>query len=130
MRFEHAPTGIKVTFDDGSEVETVRLAYKEGVVRKLSVGNDSSISQHEEEVIDRWTGASKAMYRGSQRLLTGRLRDFHEATEERVDELLTEHDNPNRTGEAARRYELGARAFELLERIDFRASMDEDLRSL
>jgi hypothetical protein len=131
MIFERPSPGVKIIFENEREVRTVHAAYVEYATRMISLGNDGSVSAHEKDVINKWEDRPTSYFRGgSHRSVAEKLFDFHEATEERVDEILDERDNPDRVFDAAKRYEFGSLALELAESIELQASMDVELENL
>lgn len=119
--------GILIKLENELEVETVRMAFQEHAAHLMDMGNDSSISDYQKEAIRTWEGRQKQNYRaGSHRQLVDRLRYFADATDERMEELLDESDNPHRAEDLARRYSLGIQAAQLIDSIELRADMDEE----
>lgn len=122
--------GIAIDFQGEREVETVRFAFEEHALHLISLGNESSVSDYQREVIERWEGSQKRYRGNSHKSVTEKLRFLYEATERRVDEILAESGNPDRIVDSARRYELGQNALHLLESIELQASMGAELDSL
>lgn len=126
---KHSP-GIEIEFETEAEVETVRSSYEEYMARLLTLGNDGSISQHDKDVVARWDGPKRSFRGSGHTRLADKLRDFYEATDERVEAILDEPENGDRIADAARRYELGINAAHLLESIELHASMDVEWQGL
>lgn len=119
-------SGVIIDFETETEVAAVRSAFEEHAAHLISLGNESSVTDYQKDVINEWEGPNRR-YRGSNhRLMTERLSYFVEVTEERVEEILAEADNPDRIADSARRYSLGHAAAGLLESIGLQASMEED----
>jgi hypothetical protein len=119
--------GISVKLENALEVETVRTAFEEHAAYLMDMGNDSSISDYQKEAIRTWSGRQKQEYRASNRHpLMDRLRYFAEVTDERVDELLDERDNPHRIEDSSRRYDMGIRAAHLVNSLELYAGMEEE----
>jgi hypothetical protein len=113
---ESSGHGIEAQFN-GIEVVVVRRAFVEDIHRLRSLRNDSSISDYTKWVA-RWKGATQTYRSGTPDTLRDPLRYFVEATEDRVDELLDTKPAKLRLKFAARRYELGWYAAEILDQME------------
>jgi hypothetical protein len=121
MKYNAVPDkGVELQFE-GVEVDAVRKAFGENIERLQNLGNDGSISSWDRWIAN-WSSNAQSLTLHNRDLLMDPLRYFVEATEEKVDEQLDASPAVNRFERAAKRYELGWHAGQILAKFEEHSS--------